>query len=239
MPLADLTFTEADHTYRKGDRMIPSVTTILRRAEIHIEQNGQVSTPFEFVQSDVLRRAQIFGRHVHLATDLFDRGELDEENLDPLLRPYLDAYKLFLSETGFVVTHSEALVYNARQRYAGRLDKRGTWKCSTWLLDLKSGLVPRTVGPQTSAYQQACEEKPKRRLCLQLMRNRYKLHRCEDSADWSIFLSALNLHNFDNKGIVTHGSSETEAAGSRSAGAEESRAVVDPDAAGRRGIGVQ
>lgn len=208
--IADLTFDESTHTYHRGGRQIPSVTAILRRAQIHIDAGGQVTTPFEFVQSDILRRAQIFGRHVHLMTDLFDGGVLDEENLDAPLLPYLGAYKLFLYETGFVVTHSEHLVYNAQRRYAGRLDKRGDWKASKWLLDLKSGLVPRTVGPQTAAYQQACEEKPKRRLCLQLMRNRYKLHRCDDPSDWSIFLSALNLHNFDNQGTTHATSSETE-----------------------------
>jgi hypothetical protein len=183
--MSELTFDRETHTYRYGGKVVPSVTQVLRRID-----------NFEFVPADVLERARIFGMHVHMATDLFDRGELDEDDLDVVLLPYLNAYKLFLRETGFVVTQSEQQIYNPRQRYAGTLDKRGTWKASTWLLDLKSGAVPRSVGLQTAGYQQACETKPKRRLCLQLMRNRYKLHACEDPADWSHFLSFLNVYRF-------------------------------------------
>ena len=162
------------------------------------------------VDPDLLDRARRFGSHVHLATDLFDKGELDLDSLDANLLPYLNAYKTFLSETGFVVTHSEQRVYNARYKYAGTLDKRGTWKNTTWVLDLKSGAVPRSVGPQVAAYQMACEEKPRKRLCLQLMRNRYKLHRCEDPADWPIFLSCRNIHQFNDRTPHVSSSRETE-----------------------------
>lgn len=195
--MTELTFDRATHTYRYGGRVVPSVTTVLRAID-----------NFDRVDPELLERARLFGSHVHLATDLFDKGELDEEGLDLPLLPYLNAYKTFLSETGFVVTHSEQQIYNRQRRYAGTLDKRGTWKGATWLLDLKSGAVPRSVGLQTAAYQQACEEKPKRRLCLQLMRNRYKLIKCEEVSDWSYFQSYLNVHRFNHREI--HASSETE-----------------------------
>ena len=197
---AALTFDADSHTYRYGDRPVPSVSRILRIANIRFDESGAVQKDgFDFVDPDLLRRARIFGQHVHLATDLLDKGQLDEEQLDLLLLPYLNAYKLFLSETGFHVTHSEELVYHARYKYAGRLDKRGTWRGTTWLLDVKSGLVPRSVGLQTAAYREACVEKPRKRLCLQLMRNRYKLHKCDSDTDWSHFLSALNLHYFNDR----------------------------------------
>jgi hypothetical protein len=191
-----LTFEQESHTYKWNGRPMPSVTQILRVIE-----------NFSMVDPDLLEKARRFGSHVHLATDLFDRGELDEESLDANLLPYLNAYKKFLSETGFVVTHSEQRVYNARYKYCGTLDKRGTWKNTTWVLDLKSGAVPRSVGPQVAAYQMACDEKPRKRLCLQLMRNCYKLHRCDDLTDWSIFLSCRNIHQFNDR--TTH-VSETE-----------------------------
>jgi hypothetical protein len=193
----DLTFDRATHTYRYGGRVVPSVTTVLRAID-----------NFDRVDPELLERARVFGSHVHMATDLFDKDDLDEARLDLPLLPYLNAYKTFLSETGFVVTHSEQQIYNARQRYAGTLDKRGIWKGTTWLLDLKSGAVPRSVGLQTAAYQHALEEKPKRRLCLQLMRNRYKLIKCEEASDWSYFVSYLNVHRFNHREI--HASSETE-----------------------------
>lgn len=212
MTAAVLTFDADSHTYKYGDRPVPSVTRILRIANLRFDESGAVvqQDGFDFVNPDVLRRARQFGHHVHLATDLYDKGVLDEEQVDIELLPYLGAYKLFLSETGFHVTQSEELVYHARYKYAGRLDKRGTWRGTTWLLDLKSGLVPRTVGLQTAAYQMACAEKPKKRVCLQLMRNRYKLHKCDSDTDWSHFLSALNLYYFNDRSI--HARSETEAA---------------------------
>jgi hypothetical protein len=195
---AELTFDVATHTYRYSGRVVPSVTQVLRPID-----------NFDRVDPELLERARAFGSHVHAATDLFDREDLDEEDLDANLLPYLSAYKLVLSETGFVVTHSEQRLYNARQRYAGTLDKRGTWKGTTWLLDLKSGAVPRSVGLQTSAYQQACEEKPKKRLCLQLMRNRYRLIKCEEASDWSFFVSFLNTYKFMHRETI-HARSETE-----------------------------
>jgi hypothetical protein len=198
--VAALTFDADRHVYAFGGRAVPSVTRILRIANLRFDESGAVMRDgFDFVDPDLLKRARIFGSHVHAATDLFDRGELDEEDLDANLLPYLNAYKLFLQETGFKVTHSEEFVYHPRYHYAGRLDKRGTWKGTTWLLDLKSGVVPRTVGLQTSAYQMACEEKPRRRLCLQLKRNAYKLHRCDETTDWHYFLSAVNLYFFNDR----------------------------------------
>jgi hypothetical protein len=180
----DLAFDAGTHTYRYGVRVVPSVTQAL-----------QVVSEFGHVNPEILATARQFGQHVHQATDLFDRGGLDEDSLDIELVPYLNAWKLFLAETGFVVTHSEARIYHPRMRYAGTLDRRGTWKGTTWLLDLKSGAVPRSVGAQTAAYQKACDEPPKRRVCLQLKRNAYQLHRCEDPSDFALFTSCLNIWN--------------------------------------------
>lgn len=207
-PAPDLTFDSEHHVYRIGERVIPSVTQILRRADMRIDENGVITEAFDFVPRELLDRARLFGQHVHSATDLHDRGELNEDTLDAALVPYLEAYKLFLSETGFKVTASEQRVYHARFKYAGTLDTRGLWKGTTWVLDKKSGAVPRSVGPQTAAYQMACAEKPRRRLCLKLMPHRYQLIGCEDPNDWSIFVSAMNLHHFTTKAF-THGHSDT------------------------------
>lgn len=193
MPLAHaIDFDAATHTYRVAGIVRPSVTQILH--PIH---------NFDHVDPDVLERARQFGTHVHAATDLFDRGILDEDNLDLPLVPYLEAYKTFLLETGFVVTHSEERVYNPRQKYCGTLDRRGTWKGSTWLLDFKSGAVPRSVGLQTAGYQMSLDpgERPKRRLCLQLKRNSYRLIKCEESSDWSYFVGFLNVHRFMHREV--------------------------------------
>jgi hypothetical protein len=196
---AELTFHVESHTYRYGGRVVPSVTQVLRPID-----------NFDRVDPELLERARRFGSHAHQATDLFDRGELDEDSLDPGLSPHLAGYKLFLFETGFVVTHSEQQIYNPRQKYAGTLDKRGTWKGTTWLLDLKSGAIPRGVGLQTAGYQMACpdHDRPRKRLCLQLLPNNYKLIACDEPSDWSYFVSFLNTYRFMNR--TTHASSQDE-----------------------------
>lgn len=195
----DLTFDADAHVYRWKGRPIPSVTTVLRAID-----------NFDRVDPQILERARRFGNHVHSATDMLDRGILDEDAIDPALVPYLNGYKLFLVETGFVVTHSEERIYNPRQKVAGTLDKRGTWQSTTWLLDLKSGAIPRGVGLQTEGYRMSLPEKerPRRRLVLQLLPNNYKLRECKDPSDWSLFCSFLNTYRFLNK--ETHASTEDE-----------------------------
>ena len=190
-------FDAPTHVYRHEGRVIPSVTQILRAIE-----------NFDFVKPEILERAREFGRHAHQATDLFDRGELDEDSLDVALVPYLNGWKKCLLETGMVVTHSEQIVHNARMKYAGTLDKRATWKGTTWLVDLKSGGVPRSVGAQTSAYQMALEDKPRRRLCVQLKPDDYRLIACDKTTDFALFTSCLNIWNHLNERTNTRDLSE-------------------------------
>jgi hypothetical protein len=143
-----------------------------------------------------------------MACDLFDRGVLDEPALDPHLAPYLAAWKIFLKDTGARVVATEVRVAHEQQRYAGTLDKIVEWvprKRSTLSqIDIKSGAVPRTVGPQTAAYAAAVDSmrpdwwRPGMdRYALQLRPDAtYRLHKLNDPRDFHIFVSALNLHRW-------------------------------------------
>jgi hypothetical protein len=184
--LHGLTFDTENHVYGYRGRVIPSVTQIL----------GAVLNEYAGIPPDVLERAADFGRHVHAATDLNDRGELDEDALDPQLLGHLKQWRRFLSETGFVVTTIERRVFNKRLGYAGTLDREGLWKNTSWVLDIKTGAVPKSVGPQLSAYQHALDPAPKKRLCVALTANNYKLIPCDEPSDFSIFQSCLNVFNF-------------------------------------------
>jgi hypothetical protein len=180
-----LSLDTASHTYRLGSRVLPSVTQAL-----------SVIESFDRVPPDILERARLFGAHVHQAVDLFNRGDLDEESLDPQLSPRLGQYKKFLADTGFVVTHTEQRVANASIGYAGTLDILGRLFRSSALIDLKSGAVPKSVGPQTAAYDNALPThlRPQKRFALQLGDDFYRLIRCKEPADFSIFLNALNKY---------------------------------------------
>jgi hypothetical protein len=186
-----LNFDADSHTYTDHEgRVVPGVTSVLEPLQLYdFEENP-------FITPEILTAARDFGRHVHLAVHLFNMGTLDEIELDRPLVPYLSAWKAFLLETGCIITHSEQMVHNLRYGYAGTLDSRGLLTKKRWLVDVKSGAVPWTVGYQTAGYQEALpsDERPKNRLCVQLLPNgRYKIHELKDAGDFQIFLSALNI----------------------------------------------
>lgn len=186
----DLVLDKETHTYRKGGRIVPSVTEVLA------PWNG-----FEFVSRDVLAAAADFGRNVHEACHLLNRGELDEQELDQLLLPYVRSWQGFLEASGAVVLASEQMVYHAGYGYAGTLDVIADWKGQA-LIDIKStAAVPRTVGPQTAAYAEARGAKKCRRYCVHLQADGSpaKATALKESTDFSIFISALNLHRWRHK----------------------------------------
>jgi hypothetical protein len=190
---ADLQFDAVEHRYSVAGVRWPSVTEVLNPLN---ELDG--------IPKAVLAAAAEFGQHVHMATDLYDKGVLDEPALDANLVPYLTAWKRFLFETGAQVVASEVRVAHPKLRYAGTLDKSVSWlkrgRTRTAQIDIKSGEVPRTVGPQTAAYAEAHEFKFDERYVLQLKPDAtYRLTKLTDLADWSIFLSALNIHRWRNK----------------------------------------
>lgn len=186
-----LTFDAGPHVYRWNDTVVPSVTGVLSTLE----------NSFEFVDPGVLEAARAFGRNVHRAIELYNLDELDEEVLDPALVPYLAQWKRFLRDTGFEVTAGEQRVYHTLMRYAGTLDIRGHMRGRNWLLDLKSGAVPKTAQLQTAGYVLAADVGHHRmkRAALQLSAERYNLIKHEDSADFAYFQSAVNLHHWRQK----------------------------------------
>lgn len=180
-----LTFDAETHTYRVAGRITPSVTQVLEPLQ---QLKG---VPFE-----MLERAREFGNHVHLATHLYDLGTLEEATLDTELAPYLAGWVKFRKDTGFHVVQSEAPMHSDLYGYAGTPDKIGTLGRDVCVLDIKSGVVPFTVGPQVAAYQRLISPMPRKRLCVQLLPDTYRVHELKDPRDFAWFQSALNLHKF-------------------------------------------
>lgn len=189
-----LRFDAGEHRYWLGSRELPSVTHVLR-----FLQN------FEHVPQHVLEAAAQFGSHVHDACHLHNLGRLDWDSLDVSLVPYLKAYDRFLVDTGFVVQASEERVSCAIPGYAGTLDLRGRQptargKVHPTIIDIKTTTtLPATVGPQLAAYEHCVAGRYHRRALLLRADGTYKCPEFADSADWSIFVSALNIHRFKEK----------------------------------------
>lgn len=190
-------FDEARHEYRVGGKLVPSVTQILG-----------ILRDFGGVPADDLERAREFGVHVHQAIDLDGKGELDEASLDPALVPYLAGWRAFLSDSGAGLLGSEVRVYHPGLKYAGTLDALVCIRDKVAVVDVKTGVLPRTVGPQLAAYETAYsaseenEHAIRRRLCVQLTGKGYRVHECKDPADWSIFQSCLNVFRFKERPYV-------------------------------------
>jgi len=184
------TFDPISHIYRIDGVAVPSVTQILA-AEGFI--NGDWFTEY----------ARDRGSYVHQAIHLYEHDDLDEDGLDPVIRPYLDAWKAFRSDSGFVVSSSEKEMYSEQYRFAGTADIFGTFgDCSPSIIDFKTGAVAPWVGLQLAAYEILEGTRGRKRFALQLKDDgSYKLTEFKDRTDRGIFLAALSIHNWKRNNL--------------------------------------
>lgn len=189
----ELEFDEPTHAYTLNGRRVPSVTQILDPMQM-----------LDGIPWDVLEAARIFGNNVHLACHYHNVGILDWDSLDDFLASYVRGYLKFLAESSFMILASEERVASVKAGYAGTLDLRGILNRRRSIIDIKStSALPRTVGPQTSAYENAYREmtgeKTERRFCLHLKPDGYSLVPLQDGPrvnDLTYFISALNIWRF-------------------------------------------
>lgn len=185
-------FDEAEHRYVVDGEDYPSVTTVLAE---------RFGAGLRFVPPDRLEAARVLGTHVHTAVSLFCQDELDVTALDAALVPYVEAWRQFMWRTAAVVVSSEVRVASKRYRYAGTFDVMAILRNrGAYLIDIKSGVVPDSVGPQAAAYLNAYSEQaeqpvvpgPLRRACLQLRDDgQFRFKELDDPADWPTFQMCL------------------------------------------------
>lgn len=193
--MGDLRFDSDTHTYYDGDCVVPGVTTVIER----------VCQYFASVPDAYLIPAQKRGTAVHLATELYDLGTLDEDQLDPVLEPYLEAWKRFLHDTSFEPDRIEQRIYNHKLRYAGTLDRAGmiTWKKARRraIVDIKTGAPVRSTALQTAAYQKGLEvdlnDAIKTRLSVHLQPNKtFKVIEYNNPSDMRVFTAMLTSYRW-------------------------------------------
>ena len=179
-----LTLSDA-HVYTdETGKVWPNVTSILKDA-------GIVDTRF----FDTYSRDR--GKAVHLATALYDRGDLDEDSVDPIVRPYLDAWIRFRAESGFVPEMIERIVWNENFLYAGTLDRTGTITGRQVLLDIKSGAAQPYTALQTVAYAE-CLDGNYQRYAIELHDNgKYKPVAYNDRQDRQVWYAYLMTRNWE------------------------------------------
>lgn len=190
-------FNEEKHEYRVNGVIVPSVTQVL----------SSVGLPdLSRVPADLLEWKAGLGTAVHKATELDDLGTLDEEDLDPAIRPYLEAYRNFKEESQFYPLVGEGLLHHKQYGYAGTFDRICGVGKDLVLIDFKTGITdPKVVGPQTAAYVEAwhMQDNPgyvKNRYALKLNKDAtYKLIPLTNKMDFQIFLNALNIYKWRNQ----------------------------------------
>ena len=171
---------------------------------IYTDETGTVWPNVTSILSDVgvvdkkwfTERSCIRGKMVHLATALYDQGNLDASSVDPVIEPYLTGWIKFRRESGFVPDMVEKLVYNETCHYAGTLDRTGMKNGVKELIDIKSGTVQPWTALQTSAYD-GCLDDNYKRYAVELHNNgTYKLIPYIDRNDWHVWLGCLALRNW-------------------------------------------
>ncbi len=191
-----LEFDAATHTYRAGGVIVPSVTQVL-------EAVGVVD--YSYLPPSTRNMALQRGSYVHLACQMDDEGDLDEDALDPALLPYVAAWRAFRAERGFTFQEIERRVHSARYGYAGTLDRTGTnADGDLCLIDIKTSRAEGWVRLQTAAYAGAQDE-PRRYLrgCAELHADgTYRalwFPATEFQADFNGFLSCLHVFRLQEK----------------------------------------
>jgi len=148
-------FDRQTHVYSLADKILPSVTEILRGSGIVDDR--------WFTSAGAWR-----GSAVHAACWYDDQNDLDESNLDQALIGYIEAYRKFRTETSFEPTDIETPVYNDLLGYAGTPDRVGKLNQKRLcLLDIKSGASSKVTRYQTVAYV-GCLASPRKYVRMEL-----------------------------------------------------------------------
>lgn len=177
----------ADHRYLLDGRELPAVTRVIEKLE-----------SFLGIPAELLEAARIRGQAVHAACALLVREQLDIDAVDPELHPYLRGAASFLAESGITIIASELSLGSRRLGWAGTLDLVGHWRGTECILDWKATAdIPPTVGPQTYGYERLYREiyggGKRKRYCVQLRPNDYRVVPFTSPTDATIFTSCLNL----------------------------------------------
>jgi hypothetical protein len=184
-----LTFDAAEHRYYFNGEPVPNVTRVL-----------EPMVDYDRVPFRILEHAAQRGNAVHLATEFYDDGDLDEQSLDPEIVPYVQAWRTFRRESGFIVERSEVRVWSERHRFAGTVDAIGTMRGRRIMVEKKTTaqLHPATaiqVSAYCRAYNSAVAPAERVRECYSVWLRRdgtYRFKFYDPLEHWAMFLAMLN-----------------------------------------------
>lgn len=189
-----LRFDDLEHRYWLGNEELVATSRVIEAAGL-VELRGT---------ADQLAYARDRGTAVHVCTELDDLDDLDESTVVDEVKPYLEAWRKFRRDSGFVPEHIEVRTYHPRLRYAGTIDRIGTMRRHRALIDLKTGAQRRATGVQLSAYVEAAAAHGmvrtdiKRYGCYLQPDGTYQLVPYTAPGDLLAFLAALQIWKWRN-----------------------------------------
>jgi hypothetical protein len=192
----NFTFEPETHTYRVDERKVPGVTKVISPLY-----------EWDMVNQEMLRLAAERGSAVHLATELDDKTDLDENSIHPAVEPYLQAYRKFRAEKGGTPLLIEDRIYNPIHDYATTVDRLFRMQDRRlWLVEIKStSQLHPAVGVQLAGQLDSVMRKhhygvTPRRFALQLRKDgTYRLQEYTDPNDWPTFLALRAVLAFKEK----------------------------------------
>jgi hypothetical protein len=189
--MSPLQFNLENHVYTVDGVKIPSVTTVLSSTGI---------SDYSRVPSQTLEEAAARGTAVHRIIELYDMGQLIE--CPEWATEYLDAWKKFKTEMDVKILACEMRVFHDKFWFAGTLDRIAMIGGEKYILDIKTTsavMVAHSI--QTAAYSLAYRKQSKERAINRGSvyvwgSGKYQFIQHKGKGDESLFLSALQVHNW-------------------------------------------
>lgn len=215
---AIFSFDEPSHEYRLDGERLPSVTQIIE----------PIRPDFSMIPPAVLEAKRAFGTAVHLACELDDLGELEDDGTDTRVMGCVKAWRKFRAALDVEVLANEHRLYHPVMRFAGTLDRlvnmatRGRITgAANWVLDIKTSDDKHpSYGVQLGGYRLLLagqsETGPLSSDFGRLMRGMgvddvmrgsvhlfddgtYRFHQYLDPSDEATFIACLAIHRFKEK----------------------------------------
>ena len=141
----ELTFNEEKHEYRLGDKILPSVSEIMKAITTFF---------YKDVPQIALDIACERGKICHQA--IFDYELFEDYQIEDKYKPYFESYLKFKEEYKPKILHQEIMLTNGE--WAGTIDCICEIDNETWLIDWKTSrdLHENLLEVQLEGYKQLC-----------------------------------------------------------------------------------
>ena len=143
----DLIFNAENHTFEVMGVQRDSVTTMLKKSSM-IDDRW------------FTEQGRDNGTRRHLLTELFDKGTLDDDSVDLIDVPYLEAWVDCLYQENIDIHEIEVQAYHPHYKYPGIIDRLCVVDGCPAIVDIKTGAYAPANSIQVALYMMMIKEWP-------------------------------------------------------------------------------